>query len=876
MTRNVKWRTGSVLIWMMIMQSLCPTWVVAGFFSLSREDTQKTISSVSTGKASLDHLSVEDSIALLALLDERKTAMQDLDVKEESYTKLEAELAQKRSAFRMQFNLIEGSSYFYRPTDRALIRSVEASQEYDQPFQVKERDLTEAEGQAYQEKTVELLTLRRALVSMQKIDVARAKEVLEGVNGQLATRFDIPIGETPRYYLTDDGGVIIQRDVDTILDVLPESNSERVGRLAEEARLAEDARIAIAEEARVAEEVRIIEVARLEAEAEAARIIAETPKSPVEILPEEAVWLYQIAVSVPDGCESVLQILADQQAKLAPKSQELPEVLMPVTLLDFVAHAQTSIDGQALTFRDQTQNGRLVTKESFVDGLKTMITVLKDEGYYLIKTLGDANVQDGQMTFMFDPGRIGKMTVGFVDEEGEVTVDDEGFPIPSEKVIATTTPEGRYFSADQVAKRFKQQQTGQVFNYGELFSEVSDANTHPDLIVDSELKVRTEVEDNKEVRYVDIDLKVQESLPLHGGVGIANDGTDQTGEWWMSAYLSYMNLTGNDDTLSFSVQNAMDDMGIYSLALNYSIAHEWRKGGAFSVFAGYSNTDIDDVIPLIGVKGRGTYFGYQYDENIWNDEASRLTFSIGQIHRLLNDAMNFSGITVQDYDTHVAPIYVRLGYMAKQLDGFAGRNFASIELSHNFEGLFGSSDQDEIELSRQGADANYSIARFQLARVQALEGFDRIDHELQNRWTLFTRVVTQVSEDPLVSAEQFALGGNATVRGYQEQACMGDDGIFGSLELRSPIYAGFVRRVFGGDSLQDRLQFVGFWDMGMVHRQDTVALEDDRQDLMSVGLGLRFAYSKHMLLTLDWGVPLTSVTDDDDSSMAHLRLNFTF
>src|SRR5262249_52485763 len=51
---------------------------------------------------------------------------------------------------------------------------------------------------------------------------------------------------------------------------------------------------------------------------------------------------------------------------------------------------------------------------------------------------------------------------------------------------------------------------------------------------------------------------------------------------------------------------------------------------------------------------------------------------------------------------------------------------------------------------------------------------------------LASRVNAQIADSPLVSSEQFSLGGLTSLRGYLQSEALGDDGIVGSIELRSP------------------------------------------------------------------------------------------
>jgi hemolysin activation/secretion protein len=116
--------------------------------------------------------------------------------------------------------------------------------------------------------------------------------------------------------------------------------------------------------------------------------------------------------------------------------------------------------------------------------------------------------------------------------------------------------------------------------------------------------------------------------------------------------------------------------------------------------------------------------------------------------------------------------------------------------------------------------------------------------------TLFlVRADLQLADRALLSFEQFALGGQDSVRGYRQDALLTDDGAFASAEVRIP-----VLRLPKIDGLLQVVPFVDFgtgWNLS--GRSDP-----DPQTLVSLGVGLRFQLSDRLTARLDWGIPLIS------------------
>jgi hemolysin activation/secretion protein len=111
---------------------------------------------------------------------------------------------------------------------------------------------------------------------------------------------------------------------------------------------------------------------------------------------------------------------------------------------------------------------------------------------------------------------------------------------------------------------------------------------------------------------------------------------------------------------------------------------------------------------------------------------------------------------------------------------------------------------------------------------------------------LILRLNAQFSTDPLFNIEQFVLGGMDTVRGYIENDILRDNGIFGSIEFRVPIWYGKEHRPL--------LMIAPFFDIGSGWNVESGnGLDNQFETLPSVGLGLIFNPDKHVFAQLYWG-----------------------
>lgn len=123
--------------------------------------------------------------------------------------------------------------------------------------------------------------------------------------------------------------------------------------------------------------------------------------------------------------------------------------------------------------------------------------------------------------------------------------------------------------------------------------------------------------------------------------------------------------------------------------------------------------------------------------------------------------------------------------------------------------------------------------------------------------TLLVRQDLQLAGDALLPAEQFSVGGAVSVRGYRQDALLADNGLFGSVEVRTPI-----AKIPNWNS---RLELTPFVDWGALwnhqDNQGTVA----ENFVWSVGLGLRWLMGNHFNARLDWGIPMVELQSSGDT-----------
>jgi len=170
-----------------------------------------------------------------------------------------------------------------------------------------------------------------------------------------------------------------------------------------------------------------------------------------------------------------------------------------------------------------------------------------------------------------------------------------------------------------------------------------------------------------------------------------------------------------------------------------------------------------------------------------------------------------------------------------------GTLVASLGFSYNF---LGDSTNFAMQSYSRHADANFGKATLSLTR----------DQKLFSNWSLLLRASGQAATGPLISNEQFALGGLNSVRGYYEGDEYGDSGWSGSVELRTPYIASQVP--LWTESAPAWLRGVAFVEGGQRFAMAKAFSRDPSNSLLGVGFGVSANLNNHLDMRIAVGWPL--------------------
>lgn len=541
-------------------------------------------------------------------------------------------------------------------------------------------------------------------------------------------------------------------------------------------------------------------------------------------------------------------IIPEQKPEVSPKPGD-EEVLGEIVAVNVFGSTEFAANvGIADRLLEELKGETAKTAGDVSKAIAKVRQDLMKEGYYLLRiSLARENAYDAAtkaLSVLVDKGSFGKLTIKFEGEE-----------------------EGTWFASRQIYRRFKDIEEGQAFDYTRLRSALFDANSHPDLTIDTSIAVRKPIEgegdDKRIARYADLNLDVHESCPFHAVWEVNNYGMEEINEWQTSLTAQYLNLTKHDDVLTISPGMSFG-AEMFSLAASYMLPHEWWLGGNTTLYGGWSYLDVDDIVSQLDLEGTGYFVGLQHSENLYNTDRHQLAVSVGVLWRYIQDQYTALGYELNERGASILPLSLALSYTGKKADFLGGRNFATIQGVYNVM-----TAGDPLDELWTGSEENYWIARWQLARLQPLFGwFDQKTEQDLHQWMLFLKLEGQYTSDTLIPVEKLALGGYNCLRGYRTRGYLGDYGIYGTAEIRTPILVDAFSSIFGDRTDKtpiDRLQFLGFCDYGIANYNDLPSDYDDNEFLCSFGVGARLAMTKYSQLRCDLAFPIADGNNPDDN-----------
>jgi hemolysin activation/secretion protein len=354
----------------------------------------------------------------------------------------------------------------------------------------------------------------------------------------------------------------------------------------------------------------------------------------------------------------------------------------------------------------------------------------------------------------------------------------------------------------------------------------------------SDRRVQPLLRPGKAPGTTEVDLAVEDQMPLHGNIELNNKAAANTTTTRLLASLRYDNLLQRDHSLGLTLQTSPEkNSEVRLFSANYAIPL-----GLDQLSFSYLRSDSTTAAGAgdTTVFGKGSVWGVRRSVVVLLTDKAYHSLNLSLDYKRFNETValgNGSGFATP---LHYAP--VSAGYTGIVQDDGGSWQWGGTLIM----GLRGVSSSDaEFADKRFGASSGFSLLKLDLSREQKLP------------WaglSLYGRLDTQITGNPLVANEQMVAGGVDTVRGYYESSAVGDAGYRGTLELRSgellpkdfPWLASLNAQAFlEGAALEVRQPLPG---------------QASKARLLSTGLGLQAKGRPYGSLQINLGLPLLATT----------------
>ena len=181
---------------------------------------------------------------------------------------------------------------------------------------------------------------------------------------------------------------------------------------------------------------------------------------------------------------------------------------------------------------------------------------------------------------------------------------------------------------------------------------------------------------------------------------------------------------------------------------------------------------------------------------------------------------------------------MNMGVSYDYADEYKGVNLIRLNLSKGLN-IFDATESGSSNLSRSQGKSNFTKLTGNLMRIQ----------NLSPSWNLLGAASWQYSFDKLLASEEFGVGGSQYGRAYDSSEITGDHGIAFKVELQKAFRPAW-------DYLSD-FQLYSFLDYGSVWNKVKTSTGAKRQDLTSIGLGMRFNITDSISGYLEMNQPIS-------------------
>jgi len=356
------------------------------------------------------------------------------------------------------------------------------------------------------------------------------------------------------------------------------------------------------------------------------------------------------------------------------------------------------------------------------------------------------------------------------------------------------------------------------------------------------------------------DLLVENALRKYEGFfGFDNRDSRYFGPWQVYGGVGVNDLTGHGDHLGVRAGKSIEGNKMTFFEGQYELP-VGSKGDVVSFLAQH-NDGHADTYSFLNANSSGDTFAVRITRP-WIRQRDE-TFKTSAAFTYYNGTSEYLDDKDLPPSSEDRIRALRLGASYDWFDAYGGKNLVKGEISKGLA-IMGASSESRLNPSREDGQTDFTKLQVDAQRLQDLS-------RLMDGLNLYIAATAQTSfGQPLLSPEQFGVGGSEFGRGYDPSEITGDSGFAVKTELQ-------YNRIHSFKDYAVPTQYYAFWDFGKVWSEDPSWVSTE--SLSSTGIGAHLNVFKDTYVSPEIAFPLTrSVSakelDDDNGKAPRFYINF--
>ena len=358
------------------------------------------------------------------------------------------------------------------------------------------------------------------------------------------------------------------------------------------------------------------------------------------------------------------------------------------------------------------------------------------------------------------------------------------------------------------------------------------------LIADLSAELSAGIQPNTSILKVTVE---EESDTFSLGLKLDNYRVSSVGTFRRQLELNEENLRSVGDRLNLAYLNTDGTNALNNFSYEFPLNN--YQGKIKLVYSFFDNNLTQEPFDILEINNQISNYEIKYSHHLYKSLSQELIAGISFIHTnsrtTFLDGLPFpspSGAADDEGKTKVTAIRFLQDYTNRsQQQVWNLRSQLSVGINAFDSNI--SSDKPDSRFVAWSGQANY----YRL---------------LGSKTAILVRSQMQFANDALAPLEQFSLGGVYTVRGYAQNILIGDNGFFLSTEIQ--------QNLLNLEKSQISLDLISFIDFGRIWNSRR-ELDQPRDTISAVGLGLRLDIKDDLLIRLDWGIPFSEIETAGDS-----------